>query len=241
MKETVHSVTLTYGNALFHLYQIQLDPIAPPEEQHAVFHEHQFYELHLAHSGSFVYTVGENSIFLQPHQLLIIPPDIPHISIPTPPPQDYRYSVLSLSLTKTDGEDGFYSYFQHTLAECSLHALSMPSGLERRCTELARAERYGALRGECYLKMQASALIYELFESLNEFHFTGFAPRSVCDEQNRIVLLDILVSQHNYSLSDIAAAINYSPRHTARLIQKTYGLSLSQLRKKQMTANGKEI
>jgi AraC-like DNA-binding protein len=32
-------------------------------------------------------------------------------------------------------------------------------------------------------------------------------------------------------LEQIAAAINYSPRHTARLIKNTYGASLSEIRR----------
>ena len=231
MKETIHSITLAYGDALFHLYQFQLNPSTEPKDQ--VIHGHRFYELHIAQEGSYTYSVGDRQIPVTRNQLLIITPDIPHASVQKQTPEGYRYTVLSLSLEKQEGEDGFYAYFQQTLDEYALRALPIPAELSRRGAELNRGELYGALRGSCYLKMQASTLIYLLFESLNGFRFSGTARHSECDEHNRLVLLDTLINQADHSLSDIADAIHYSPRHTARLIRSIYGTSLSELRKKQ--------
>lgn len=231
MTETIHSITLAYGDALFHLYQFQLNPSTAPQDQ--VVHGHRFYELHIAQEGAYTYSVGTQQIPVTRNQLLIIPPDIPHASVQTQQPDGYRYTVLSLSLEKQEGEEGFYAYFQQTLDQCALRALPIPAELSRWGAELNRAELYGAIRGSCYLKMQASALIYLLFDSLNGFRSSGMARHGECDEHNRLVLLDTLVNQADRSLSDIASAIHYSPRHTARLIHKLYGVSLSELRKKQ--------
>ena len=150
----------------------------------------------------------------------------------------YRYAVLSLSLDKIDkpnGEEGFYGYFRQTLDAFSLRALPISPELVRRVTELCRSELYDDLRGSCYLKMQASALLFTLFDSLNGFHTDSAPLHGEWDEQNRLVLLDTLVNQADRSLSDIASAIHYSPRHTARLIRRIYGVSLTELRKKRNT------
>ena len=53
-------------------------------------------------------------------------------------------------------------------------------------------------------------------------------------EIDRQVLLAELVCSPTMPLSKIAEQMGYSARHTARIIKKTYGCSISELRKKQL-------
>lgn len=229
MKERINSICLDYGDARFHLYQFHVSNKKVLDEP--IFHEHCFYEIHIAHSGSHIYELCDRQIPLHQNQMLIIPPDVSHASVQQTD-WNYEKSVISLSLTKIDGESGFYSFFQNALNSCALTPVGISTSLTHRATELLRSELYCIIKGECYLKMQASALIYELFDLLDQYKNAEELKGSLTADENRLILLDAIINDTERSLTDIAEAINYSPRHTARLIKSTYGCSLSELRKK---------
>ena len=229
MKEKVNSISLGYGDTLLHLYQFHLSSKGSLEK--SVFHEHKFYEIHIAKNGSYTYTLNDRSITLNKNQILIIPPDVSHASVYNTS-WDYEFAVLSLALERREGESGFYSFFSEALNSCSLLPISVPATLVHRVGELKNNEYYGAIKGECYLKMQGGAIVYELFESLNHFKSEEALRSTTTESDNRLILLDVLVHEPSRSLTDIAAAINYSSRHTSRLIRSIYGCSLSELRRK---------
>ena len=172
--------------------------------------------------------------------MLIIPPQVPHASVLSAS-WDYEYTVISFSLEKRDGEDGFYSFFESSLNACALTPINISPSFIKKAIELMRGELYCAIKGECYLKMQGSAFIYELFDILNHFG-TATEPKNASEnESNRLVLLDTLINDSSVSLIEIAAAINYSTRHTARLIKSIYGTSISEIRKKQNKSSSRQI
>ena len=233
MKEIVHSIRLEYGDALFRLYQFQLSP-HKKSTQHSL-HEHQFYELHLAFGGSYSYALGKEQIPVRRGQMLLIPPDVPHLSV-APPCDTYDYAVLSFSLSKQGEEDGCFAYFRNTLEQAAKQPLTMSAALSARAKELSDSslsQVCHSVRNTCAYKTMASAFIYALFDSINGFQSDGTSLRANQDSNDRLVLLEALVNTPGRSLGEIAAAIHYSPRHTARLIRSIYGMSLSELRRTQ--------
>lgn len=228
MKETIQSLSLDYGDARFYLYQFQVPANTDSVPTH---HAHRFYEWHLAHNGSHLYEINGQHIPLWPNQLLIIPPNVNHASVPMEV-ADYEYSVLAVSLTKIEGECGFYSFFEKVLNDYALSPINVPLSFSRRMAELSKKVSFPSIKENCYLKMQSSTLIYELFELLDRYHTAKEPHNSGVSIENRLTLLDTVINNPQCSLTDIAAAINYSPRHTARLIRTTYGCSLSELRKR---------
>ena len=227
MKEKISSIRLEYGDAVFRIYHIRLTGRRALQEM--VSHDHQYYELHFAQQGEYPYRVDGKQLLLRANHLLIIPPGMAHESVGLP--DDYRYAVLSLSLSQKNGDGGFYSYFKAALDRSVCTPIAAPPSLADHMVQFKRWELYRTVKGCCYLKARASALLFELFDLL------GFAPEdghrhADFDYEDRLILLDNLLNQHEFTLRDIAEQINYTPRHTARLIRKIYGHSLSELRKK---------
>ena len=227
MKESIHSISLSYGDALFRIYRFALNPDENLEDES--LHSHRFYEIHVALNGSYSYSVGGTSVTLKQNRALIIPPGVDHKSV-SYHHTAYEYAVLSFSLSETERDGGCYSYFLRTLDACALTPVSIPAALVQRVTDLHRMEIGNPIAELCYMKMQASALIFELFNHLNGFSAPSKSPAGLgCGECDRLILLDALM-QTTRSLSDIAAVVGYSPRHTGRLIKKIYGCSLSEYR-----------
>ena len=232
MKGNVNNVRLVYGDAMFQFYQINLND--PNGTSQPVFHDHKFYEIHMASEGSYTYTTDNKQISLYQNQMLIIPPQVYHSSVPKAP-WNYKFSAISFSLCKTDGEEGCYDFFHKSLESCALTPINIPQKFIKRTSELSRRELYGTVKGECYLKMQASAIIYELFDILNQFGNADSLKKLPKKDNDNLVLLDALLCNPTKSLKDIADEISYSPRHTARLIKSIYGCSITELRKKRST------
>lgn len=223
----VHSIRLEYGDALFRVYDFRL---RPSEEELVTRHSHRYYELHLALRGSYPYRVDGATVELSRGHLLIIPPDHPHDSA-DPRAPSYDFAALSLSLERGEGEAGYYDYFNQTLRGRALTPHPFPPSMEHRVSDLRQAFQMRGLRGGCYQKNAAGMLIFDLFDCLDGFS-SGMPALTVAGDEDRLILLDALVNQADQSIEEIAAAIHYSPRHTARLIKQIYGCSLSELRKK---------
>lgn len=235
MKRKVNSIEMTFGDARFRLYHIQLPqedlgPKAP------IYHDHGYYELHFAVRGSYEYKFPGKEVTLAQHQMLIIPPGVPHNTILTEN-GDYEHTALQLVLTEGKGIGGFHTYFKETLNTMALTPLSFAPALLQPLHQLKRSDLYDAdaeldVRGYCYLSAQAYTLLYGIFDGINEF---GSAKKHTAvhrDRMDSLVLLDSLINNPRITLSEIAEKINYSERHTARLIEQVYHMSFSELRQK---------
>ena len=232
MKTSIQGISLEYGDALFKLLKVKIFSAKQLEQN--VTHNHQFYELHLAHNGSYTYTVDGKRITLSKNQLLIIPPSTPHISVHNEK-TDYEYSCLSLHVSQCQGTPGFFAYFQNMLDTNANTPLSVSATLMSKSSRLHDLDRHpNIVRDTCALKVYASSFIYELFDTLDGYASAIQQATLPVDASERLVLLEELINNQTLSLGEIAQAIGYSSRHTARLIQKIYGCSLSQLRKKQI-------
>ncbi len=232
MKTSIQGISLEYGDALFKLLKVKIFSSKHMEQN--ITHNHKFYELHLAHSGSYTYTIGDKKITLHKNQLLIIPPNTPHVAVHNEK-TDYEYSCLSLHLSQCVGTLGFFAYFKNMLDQYSNVPISMPTTLMGKSSRLHDLDNQpNIVRDTCALKVYASSFIYELFDTLDGYSSAMQQATIQIDASERLVLLEELINNQALSLSEIAQAIGYSSRHTARLIQKIYGCSLSQIRKKQI-------
>ena len=77
-----------------------------------------------------------------------------------------------------------------------------------------------------YLNSCASKVIYSLCDLLTDDKDKSY-PET---DEHLEVKIENLVNYFNISLTDIANEINYSPRHTERLIKRIYGKSLTEIR-----------
>ena len=234
METSMQSVSLEYGDALFRLLKIKIFTNKIDEKQ--ITHNHQFYELHFALKGSYIYTVADRQIVLQENQFLIIPPSTPHIAVNNEE-TDYEYLSLSLHLSRCEGAKGFFDYFKNRLEAHAEQPLPMTAALaDKRGFLPLIGEQRNIIHEVCALKSYGSAFIYELFDAIDGYRSETHISPSIADA-DRLVLLEELINHHTFSLSEIAAELGYSTRHTARIIKKVYGCNISQLRKKHIISN----
>ena len=107
-------------------------------------------------------------------------------------------------------------------------------GRTKHSTSRARGKNRSApgfLAHRPRLKAAAACFLSDLFHLLSPYATkTDTAPEPPCDSEVA-VLLENMVNRPDITLEQIAAATNYSTRHTARLIKKIYGASLSEIRR----------
>lgn len=228
MKEQINSICLDYGDAAFRVFHISI--LSSSEISHNP-HSHQYYEIHLCAQGTYNYEIEGTVIPLHANQMLIIPPSVTHI--PVHRADRYHSAVLSFSLSEKKGKIGFYRAFEDALSQHASHPVTVPSCLLQQLVAIERSDWSGSMKSYCQLKAEISALILSLFETLGAFAAHKGIGGLEHDREDVCVLLDNLLNNRSLSLKEIAERINYSERHTARLIQKYYGLSISDIRKKQ--------
>jgi AraC-like DNA-binding protein len=84
-------------------------------------------------------------------------------------------------------------------------------------------------------------IVWLLFRDLDGFQLDGVPVPCSRSHSQVLTLLDNLVSYNNYTLADIAEAIDYSPRNVSRLIRNTYHMSLKELRVKYALDTAKKL
>jgi AraC-like DNA-binding protein len=229
MKSLVQSFSLKYGDAIFKILDIMMSEMEG--QDHVSAHSHRFYEFHFALRGSYTYTVNNRVITLNQNQFLIIPPMVSHIAVCNEE-SNYSFVSLSLDLSKDEGEGGFFGYFRDVLNRHSEMPIQMTSDFVEKSLRLRHfINGPNYIRNVCALKMLGSEFIYSLFQSLDGYS-SACSVRPMMGDVDRSVLLEELINNPSLSLGKIAEELGYSARHTARIIKKTYGCSVSQLRKK---------
>lgn len=180
--------------------------------------------------GQYLYHFSDREILLRQGEMLLIPPNVIHGAIDKES-DSFTPHVLSLSLTATEAAGKFYPAFSAMLSDAAMHPMQAPASLPDQLRILQEKELYRSVLGVCRLKAAAGSLIFDLFHLLRPYGAEAeTVPEPPCGAEVT-VLLENLVNRPETSLEQIAAAINYSPRHTARLIKNTYGASLSEIRR----------
>lgn len=232
MEHNINGISLDYEDAIIRIFTFHIS--APSTQSVSASHEHKFYELHFASEGSYNYSLGDKSIPLKSAQMLIIPPDLSHMSVKDG--GEYKFYTLSLHLSQKEENGTFYPYFKKILNGSSKQPIDIPKTLIDHAEILCQQKLYSSVQGGCKLKSVAGTFIYELFSVLDQFR-SAPTLSYVCDETARAIFLKELVNNPFYKLSEISEAIGYSSRHTARLIRETYGKSLTQIRKEHKKTN----
>lgn len=229
MKEQITGIESNYGDASIRIFHFSIHPLPGVLRKP---HTHQYYEILFCTEKSLVYRVEDKDILLQKNQFIIIPPNIPHIRV-SESGEKFPIEGISFSLTEQKGKTGFYRAFEEALRQRALSPIPLPSELLTRFRAVNRADWSGSLQSYCQLKSLTSAFIFELFGVLDAFSCEEHATGLDRDREDILVLLDNLLNNRALSLQELAKRINYSERHTARLIRKHYHMSLSELRKRQ--------
>ena len=228
----IRSVSLDYGDTRFSLYLIELpkecqSPTAPLP-QGIQMHSHFYYEIHYATQGQCLYRFPDRELVLQKGQMLLIPPETLHFAQDLNPK---TIQVISLSLSVTEEPGKFHPAVLSMLDAVACQPIAAPRGLPGYVDILQDRELYTSVLGICRLKAAAADLVRDLFQALRVYcEEPAAAPETPCDGEVTI-LLENMVNRPDITLEQIAAAVNYSTRHTARLIKSIYGASLSEIRR----------
>ena len=113
----VNSISVEYGDTKITFFQINLQ--AETVNQ-SLWHDHRYYEIHFCQKDSLEYTFSDQTVRLNPGELLIIPPDTFHKSITAADkltPEEIKQAVRTLRRNNCQPfEDGFY----HAISENAL-------------------------------------------------------------------------------------------------------------------------
>ncbi len=224
MENFAESISLEYGDAKISFYNIKVASALGAKMR---WHRHRYYEIHFWSKGSETYRFPDSEVAVNEGQLLIIPPDMDHKPI-----SDYNkgcLTVVSMSIDHINGEQSFYTALIKALNKnvCKAMDFSFDDIKTFEYTEL-----YRSVLGVLKLKQVAAGFVNRLFSVL----LSNNNP-AIASGKASAVLIDNLVNRNGTTLEEIAAATNYSKRHVTRLIKKTYGMSLSELRRTKLEKN----
>ncbi|MBP3918873.1 MAG: AraC family transcriptional regulator [Clostridia bacterium] len=233
-----------FGDAALTLFRVEQAGEKPNSFLSGIplIHTHLYYECHLLLHGKTTFQIGDRAVALCAHQLLIIPPMQDHLPFcaDCTCQAEIEEHVLGLTLEAADGEGGFYSYFHAALMQAACTLIVLSDDLYDRINRFWSGFDGDGLRAQCRQMTEVYPLLFALFDTIN-----GFQPslQSVRDTNSGdiAVALDYFVNELCYTLSDIAQALGYSYRHTARLIRETYGDSLAGVRRGYMLSSAKVL
>jgi len=230
----IHGANAFFGDCQLTVYKVfhKIDE----KETLLLNHSHFYYECHLIISG-----VGTSMVCGQPLQLhegdmFILPPQIEH----RPLIGDAQELVLALTLEKTGENDEYFTYFYNTLLQYSAVPISLPKSLQQCFTELFYRFDSELFRDRFLQQMEIYRFIYSFFDHLNR-RKASTAVEKVCPSAKKDLMLEFMINDISYSLPNIAEKLGYTSRHTARLIRKKYGMSLGEIRQKDMVTTAKEL
>lgn len=254
MKENRMSILVSdvcFGNAKFNLCRItktsEQNKDTKDTDLSSIFHTHLDYECHLILSGAAVFTVGveksgnENTSehAVRCGELFIIPPRLGHY--PFIEKDGCKDIVFSLSLERTDGEDGFYEYFSKALGASSCRPITLDKKLFENIILFCNQTEGNTVRDICRRKATAYNVIASLFDQINCTEAMPAEKKLKKSERDRNITLEYLINEYGTPISVIAKNLGYTTRHTSRLIRQLYGKSLSDVRRENMLVSAKEL
>ncbi len=225
MNSRVDSVVLQYDDAVVSFYNIRLNESASAP----IWHSHAYYEIHFCKKDAYEYAFQDHSVDLGAGECLIIPPKTLHMSVRNAKRETPQISVLSLgvSAVKT-GEERFYELISSVLNANALKPIPYPATTNTYIDLLYEDSLYRSFLGRCKLKAVSAELVLRLFGLLLRGQEIPVANKRETD-----ILIDNLVNLPNASVAKIAEATFYSERHVSRLIKQRYGMTLTQLKKRE--------
>ncbi len=228
MERLVDSISLEYGDTKISFFGIKINDLSDL----SVWHRHNYYEIHYCTDKIREYKFPDRNITFKSGQVLIIPPLIDHNTFADSYVSAQPPVALAFTLTKIKSNISFYDKITTALENNSLIPLNIPQISDKDFSLFRDINLYDNFLGLCKLKAIASNLIYHIFGSiLNDVTFR------TDNEESVMVLIDNLINDPQYTLSEIAKRTSYSQRQLSRIIKQHYGLSFSELRRKMKEAN----
>ncbi len=238
MKEMrLELICCEYPGARIGIYKVWTEPST--EDAVPTLHAHETYEIHLATEGAYTFTVSGRAVPLQRGQFLILPPGVEHYSCDHT--GDCTLVSLNFSLEKTDEPDGFYPYFRCALDGCAENPCAASRALIQCISDFANESFDLRANVYCRLKVLASQIVYHLFSDIDGFGVEKAATKSTHRIHSTAYLVECLVNEPSYTLSDISVRTGYSPRHVTRIIQSMYGKSLREIRVERSVEHAKTL
>ena len=231
------------GDARLRLFRISLNTLLRKKGGGKMIHNHMYYECHLILKGVTGFVVGDRTIHVMEHQLLIIPPKLYHQPFASASVgADARESVFGLTLEPTEGDFCCYPYFFAALQQVACTPISLSDELYDRFLLFLDGfeEENGGVRAQCRQATSVYPLLYSLFDALNCFELSPYSEQKP-QNSGVDIMLDCLIDERRCSLSDIACILGYSDRHTARMIKEVYGDTLFNIRRTKMLSSAKEL
>lgn len=192
-------------------------------------HRHTFYELQLVKTGVYPFKTANDTVEMQAGELVIVPPETLHFSYMMG--QGFTMQVLSFSVRRLEEGYPLYEELKEALHRFAGQALSIPPSLREQIAswaEMIPQTAKEAVRDQ----IAAVNLFGDLIETLGVGKGDVKDPALDNGKGSADLILDTMVGDVRYNLADIAKALNYSDRQTARLIQKNYGETLARLRRR---------
>ncbi len=234
-----NSVPVVFGDASISIIRITSKQVlrdGSDFRRQNIQHDHVYYELHFIMGEDASFLVGEEKIVLHKGEYVVFPPGVKHSPRH---PSSVNDVVFALSLEMCKGEMGYFHSIQQALNHAGCRPLTLEEGQAERILELFSVMESNGFREACLRKTLAYEVVFSILDQMNGFQ-TSDDVKDQSDRADRSkIMLDCMVNDYRYSLSDIAAELGYTTRHTTRLIRKQYGMNLGELRQIRMLDTAK--
>ena len=201
------------------------------KESLCLFHSHSYYEFHFSPYACYDITTQEKTFPLETETLFIIPPQLPHYSTCN---RSDNSIVLNVALERLEGDPTFYDHFKKSIETNCLRPIKVSDDVKNCFYHFVNISDHDTIKQHCTYMLSAFSILTSLLTEDD----------SVTTRQRKEqfdILLEHYVNAPTYSLSQIAENLNYSQRHTARLIQKKYNMSLGDIRRSQTLSTFKKL
>ncbi len=202
-----------------------------------------YYELHILAGGRASIRIaadGMRTVAFCGGQLVIVSPGTEHLTEYSENPL-IHCTVLSLDLTETDGDGGFYRYFRKILDGNANRPLSLPLALYEKILLYRQITQDTPIREYCLIQFSTHEILLGLFDFLGGFLGTEDRPEPQRNDREARIVLENLMNDTRFTLEDIAREIGYSPRQTARHIRQLCGKSLGEYRLQSQITTAKKL
>ncbi len=231
MKEYVFSnVDVEFGDARFEIsvvHGVENDENAEMADYSPLLHQHIYYEIFLFTEGKGELVTENAREVVREDEILIVKPGIWHHPVKE---EGNHAVVLSVLLSRGEGDAGCYDYFKKTLDNFSMCAVRISDGLRKKFLQFDKIERAEDFRTRCMRKVDGYVFLAALFDDLNGFENAEVEILSKRGESETMAMFEAMRNNTDITLKELAKRMNYSTVHVSRLIKQHYGMTLTEIR-----------
>ena len=206
------------------------------ETPYGNYHYHVFDEIQIIMDGKVVIVTDTSRITVKKGELIIIPASTQHFT--DEPESEHSRVCLDIRLKQITGEPDCFHYFKDLIRENALSVLPAGNDILKSIKEITELRNDVSLTAFCSYKTELYNMVSALFMLLSS-QVSADNPTSFTYEKN--IKLEDMVFDIRVSKAEIAERLGYSLRHIERLIRKTYGCSLTELRSRSMIEAAKRM